>query len=254
MPKADALRSDLSVRHRSGKLFAGGAFWGTALGHFCSNYPFYLMIVWLPFFLVSERHLSMTEMAWEGALFYLIYAIASPILAWIADSWIRAGASPNFVRKVWMGIGQVMIAAGILGCAAASARTSFVCLMVMGAACGFTGPNDLCLCPNPGRARGGRQMDGPTELICQPGRHSRRTLDRLVVDRTGQFWWAFVVAASITLLGGLSWVLLVGSARAGPVAGGELRRVRIVNAGALARLASIYELWFVVSLCILRNA
>jgi hypothetical protein len=30
------------------------------------------------------------------------------------------------------------------------------------------------------------------------------------VDRTGHFWWAFVVAAVITLLGGASWVFLTG--------------------------------------------
>jgi hypothetical protein len=35
-------------------------------------------------------------------------------------------------------------------------------------------------------------------------------LTGLVVDRTGQFWWAFVLAATVTLLGGASWVFLTG--------------------------------------------
>ena len=56
----------------------------------------------------------MREMAREGALFYLMFAIASPILGWIADAWVRAGASPNFVRKLWMGIGHLTIAGGLL--------------------------------------------------------------------------------------------------------------------------------------------
>ena len=47
------------------------------------------MIYLVPFF-VSERHLSMREMAREGALFYLVYAVASPILGWLGDVWIRA--------------------------------------------------------------------------------------------------------------------------------------------------------------------
>ena len=121
------------------------------------------MIVWLPYFLVSERHLSMQEMAREGALFYLMYAIASPILGWMADAWIRAGASPNFVRKLWMGIGHMTIAAGLLGCAAASARTSFVCLMVMGFACGFTGPTIYVFAQTLAGAGGGREMDRAAE-------------------------------------------------------------------------------------------
>ncbi len=186
------------------------AFWGTAAGHFCSNYPFYLMIVWLPFFLVSERHLSMQQMAREGALFYLAYAIASPILAWIADAWVRAGASPNFVRKLWMGIGHVTIAAGLLGCAAASARTSFVSLMVIGMAAGFTGPTIYVFAQTlAGPAVAGR-WTGLQNAIGNLAGVVVAPLTGLVVDRTGQFWWAFVVAAGVTLLGGLSWVLLVG--------------------------------------------
>jgi MFS family permease len=186
------------------------AFWGTALGHFCSNYPLYLMIVWLPFFLVSERHLSMREMAWEGALFYLMFAVASPVLAWIADRWIRAGASPNFVRKLWMGIGHVLIAAGLLGCAAASARTSFACLMVVGGACGFNGPTIYVFAQTlAGPAVAGR-WTGLQNAIGNLSGVIVAPLTGLVVDRTGQFWWAFVLAAAVTLLGGASWVFLTG--------------------------------------------
>lgn len=193
-----------------GEILRRRAFWGAALGHFCSNYPFYLMIVWLPFFLVSERHLSMREMALEGALFYLMYAIASPILGWIADSWVRAGASPNFVRKLWMGIGHAAIAAGLLGCAAASARTSFVCLMVMGLACGFTGPSIYVFAQTlAGPAVAGR-WTGLQNAIGNLAGVVVAPLTGLVVDRTGQFWWAFVLAAAIALLGGASWVFLTG--------------------------------------------
>ena len=68
----------------------------------------------------------------------------------------------------------------------------------------------LCLCPNPGRAGGGRQVDGAANSFANLAGIVVAPLTGFVVDRTGQFWWAFVVAASVTLLGGLSWVLLVG--------------------------------------------
>jgi hypothetical protein len=32
----------------------------------------------------------------------------------------------------------------------------------------------------------------------------------MVVDRTGHFFWAFVVAATVLLVGSLSWVFVVG--------------------------------------------
>ena len=210
MPKAAPTSERFVCPASVGDILCRRAFWGTALGHFCSNYPFYLMIVWLPYFLVNERHLSMQEMAREGALFYLMYAIASPILGWMADAWIRAGASPNFVRKLWMGIGHIMIAAGLLGCAAASARTSFVCLLVMGFACGFTGPTIYVFAQTlAGPAVAGR-WTGLQNAIGNLAGVAVAPLTGLVVDQTGQFWWAFVLAATVTLLGGASWVFLTG--------------------------------------------
>lgn len=210
MPNAAATSERFVCPASVGEILRRRAFWGTALGHFCSNYPFYLMIVWLPFFLVSERHLSMQQMAWEGALFYLMYAIASPILAWMADGWIRAGASPSFVRKLWMGIGHVLIAAGLLGCAAASARASFVCLMVMGAACGFTGPTIYVFAQTLAGPSVAGRWTGLQNAIGNLAGVVVAPLTGLVVDRTGQFWWAFVLAATVTLLGGASWVFLTG--------------------------------------------
>ena len=210
MPKAAPALERFVCPASVGEILRRRAFWGAALGQFCSNYPFYLMIVWLPFFLVSERHLSMQQMAREGALFYLMYAAASPILAWIADAWVRAGASPNFVRKLWMGIGHMAIASALLGCAAASARTSFVCLMVVGIACGFTGPTIYVFAQTlAGPAVAGR-WTGLQNSFANLAGIVVAPLTGWVVDRTGQFWWAFVVAAIVTLLGGAFWVFLTG--------------------------------------------
>ena len=210
MPKVPVTTERFVCPASVGEIMRRRAFWGAAVGHFCTNYPLYLMIVWLPFFLVSERHLSMQEMAREGALFYFMYAIFSPLLAWIGDAWVRAGASPNFVRKLWMGIGHILIAAGLLGCAAGSARTSFASLMVMGAACGFTGPTIYVFAQTlAGPAVAGR-WTGLQNAIGNLAGVVVAPLTGLVVDRTGQFWWAFVLAATITLLGGASWVFLTG--------------------------------------------
>jgi ACS family D-galactonate transporter-like MFS transporter len=193
-----------------GEILRRRAFWGTALGHFCGNYPLYLMIVWLPYYLVSERHLSMNQMAEEAALFYLIYAITSPILAWIADHFIRTGMSANFVRKLSMAIGHVVVAAGLLGCAAGSDRISFISLMVMGAGCGFAGPNTFVFAQTfAGPAVAGR-WTGLQNCFANLAGVVVAPLTGLVVDRTGQFWWAFVVAAAITLAGGAFWVFLTG--------------------------------------------
>jgi cyanate permease len=37
--------------------------WGASIGHFCTNYPFYLILSWLPLYLVKSHGYSITEMA-----------------------------------------------------------------------------------------------------------------------------------------------------------------------------------------------
>ena len=210
MPKASVVSERFVCPASFGEILRRRAFWGAALGHFCSNYPFYLMIVWLPFYLVSERHFSMQQMAREGALFYLMYATVAPITGWIADSFIRSGASPNIVRKAGMTIGHIIVAAGVLGLAAANARTSFVCLLIMGAGCGFNGPNIYVFAQTlAGPAVAGR-WTGMQNSFANLAGVVVAPLTGLVIDRTGQFWWAFVVTAAVTLLGAASWVFLTG--------------------------------------------
>jgi ACS family D-galactonate transporter-like MFS transporter len=213
MPKAPADLERSVCPASVGEILRRRAFWGAAIGHFCLNYPLYLMIVWLPYYLVTERHLSMKQMAEEGALFYVMSAVASPILAWIADHLVRTGMSANLVRKLSMAIGHIVVAVGLLGCTTGSARTGFIFLMITGAACGFTGPNIFLFAQTfAGPAVAGR-WTGLQNCFANLAGVVVAPLTGLVLDRTGQFWWAFVVAAAITLLGGVSWVFLTGPLR-----------------------------------------
>jgi ACS family D-galactonate transporter-like MFS transporter len=191
-------------------IFHQRAFWGAALGHFCSNYPLYLMIGWLPFYLVRERHYTMQTMAKEGALFYTVFAIVAPIAGWVADAIVRSGARPSIVRRATIGIGHSVIAAGVLGCGADDARLLFVSLMVLGAGYGLVGPNiyvfaqTLAGPPLAGKWTGLQNAFGNLAgVVVAP-------LTGFIVDRTGHFWWAFVVAAIVAALGAISWVVIVG--------------------------------------------
>jgi sugar phosphate permease len=62
------------------------------------------MNIWLPLYLVKERHLSMQQMAAEAALSYLVAAIVAPIAGWASDAYIRGGAEVTLVRKGCMAL------------------------------------------------------------------------------------------------------------------------------------------------------
>ena len=210
MPRAAVTKERFICPATVGEILQRRAFWGAGIGHFCSNYAFYLLILWLPYYLVSERHLSMTQMARETAVFFVIYALGSPVVSWVADSRIRVGASANLVRKSSMAVGHLVVAAGILGLAAANVRTSFVFLIVMAIGSGFIGPNIYVFAQTlAGPAVAGR-WTGLQNCLGNLAGVVVGPLTGWVIDRTGHFWWAFVVAATIVVLGGASWVFLTG--------------------------------------------
>lgn len=185
-------------------------FWATAFGQFCCNYPFYFLIVWLPLYLVRERHFTMQQMAKEAALFYIVYALVSPIAGWTADVFVRDGADITVVRKTCMGVGHALVAAGVLACNAVDLRISFAGLMVMGVGSGFVGPNIYVFA----QTLAGPSMAGKwTGLQTCVGNIAGVVVGPLtgwIVDRTGHFGSAFSVCAGVEVFGGICWVLLVG--------------------------------------------
>ena len=57
----------------------GGLLWGTALGLFSTNYSFYFLLNWLPYYVVRERGFSTGEMASLTGSAYFISALSSII-------------------------------------------------------------------------------------------------------------------------------------------------------------------------------
>jgi len=78
------------------------AFWGVALGHFCSNHAFYFIITWMPMFLVKAGGFTVAQMAGIGAVIYGIYAATTAFAGAASDRRIRAGGSTTLVRKTFI--------------------------------------------------------------------------------------------------------------------------------------------------------
>ena len=67
--------------------------WGSFIGLFCNAYSLYFLIVWLPFYLVRERHFSMDAMAKIGGAVFLTQAVCSALCGRLADCWIAGSLS-----------------------------------------------------------------------------------------------------------------------------------------------------------------
>jgi MFS transporter, ACS family, D-galactonate transporter len=72
---------------------------GICLGFFCFDYYWYVLVTWLPDYLVTVRHLSIMEAGFYTSLAFFTFGIAEPIGGWIADTLIRRGWDESAIRK-----------------------------------------------------------------------------------------------------------------------------------------------------------
>ena len=184
--------------------------WGAALGQFCGNYAVYFVISWLPLYLVKYRGFSMTEMAQISGVIYLVYAASCAVSGRLCDRWIIAGANVTRVRKGAIVAGHVTIAASLLVCAVGNAQTSIVSLMVAGLAFGVNAPALYSIGQTLAGPRAGGKWIGLQNAFANIAGIVAPIITGVVVDKTGQFYWAFVIAGSVALLGSVSWGLMIG--------------------------------------------
>jgi ACS family D-galactonate transporter-like MFS transporter len=184
--------------------------WGASLGHFCVNYVWYFVLSWIPYYLMHERSWSMTQMATIGGSAYLLMALTCMITGWDTDRRIAAGSSPTKVRKSFLATGSGVAAVCIAGCAVASTETSVFLFMLACAAFGLVSPNIYAVAQTlAGPTAAGRWM-GIQNCIGNIAGLIAPFLTGVLVDQTGNFMLAFMVAAAMCVLGGIAWIFGVG--------------------------------------------
>jgi sugar phosphate permease len=184
--------------------------WCASLGHFCSNYVWYFVLSWIPYYLVHERGWSMTQMAQIGGGAYLLMALTTMITGWATDSWIASGASPTRVRKSFLATGAGLGAFCTFGCAMADAKTSVFLFCLACAAFGLVTPNIMAVAQSLAGANAAGRWVGIQNCIATIAGLVAPFLTGVLADRTGNFLLAFMIAAAICALGGIAWVFGVG--------------------------------------------
>ena len=183
--------------------------WGAGLGHFCCNYGFYFVISWLPLYLVKARGFSVIQMAELGGLIYLVYAASSLATGWLSDRWMAAGGSATLVRKTIICSGNVLTALAMLGCMIGSAPIAVASLFVAGLSFGFGSPNIYAIAQTLAGPRAAGKWVGFQNCVGNLAGIVAPIITGLVVDRTGEFTWAFAVAGLVSLTGVLGWGLMI---------------------------------------------
>lgn len=189
--------------------------WCTALGQFCSNYFWYFLITWLPAYLEKDRHFAKDKMAVFGSFAFLLIAAVSVTCGWLADYWISRGGTPTRVRKTFAGTG-LALSTIILPVANVRDETSAMVLLFCAcAAFGIYTPTLFAITQTLAGPLAAGKWTGLQNGFANMAGVVAPVVTGWVVQTTGGFHLAFVLAALIALAGAA--FLTIGVGRIEPV-------------------------------------
>jgi MFS family permease len=184
--------------------------WGALIGHFCGNYFYYLVLAWLPTYLVQEEHLSIRAMSRLTAAVFLLIASTTVLAGWISDRLIARGNSPTAVRLTVVAGGQAM--ASILLALTVVHGHPLIALSLLAVACighgGYASNHWAIAQTLAGPKMAGRWSSLQNGFANFSG-IAAPWLTGLIVQTRGSARLAFAVTGAVALVGAASWIVLV---------------------------------------------
>ncbi|MBZ5544795.1 MAG: MFS transporter [Acidobacteriia bacterium] len=182
---------------------------GICLGFFCFDYYWYLLVTWLPDYLVTVRHLTVLRAGIYSALPFFVFGVSEPIGGWVADQLIRLGWNETRTRK---GIVTLAFLAGLFLIPAShvESATSAIIFVIGASLVGLATGNLIVIlqcCAPPeevGVWTGMENFAGNIGGVLAP------LLTGLLITRTGSYAPAFALAALVLLAGLLAYWFIVG--------------------------------------------
>ena len=185
---------------------------GICFGFFCFDYYWYVLVTWLPDYLVTVRRLSIVLAGFYTSLAFFTFGVAEPIGGWIADRLISRGRDETRTRK---GIVTVSFLMGLLLIAAIRVPDTRVAigLLIGGCLVGLATGNLLvilqCCAPaeQVGVWTGAENFAGNLAGVIAP------LAIGFLIERTGSYVPGFGLGSIVLLVGLLAYWFIVGELR-----------------------------------------
>ena len=182
---------------------------GICLGFFCFDYYWYLLVTWLPDYLVTVRHLTLVRAGFYAALPYFVFGACQPLGGWITDWFIHWGWDETRTRKTML---TVAFLCGLLLIPAARAESPLAALAFLagGSLVGLSTGNMFAIlqcCAPPdevGIWTGFENFAGNIGGILAP------VATGFLIARTGTYLPGFALAAGVLVAGLFAYWLVVG--------------------------------------------
>lgn len=181
---------------------------GIVLGFFCFDYFWYVILTWLPDFLVKGRGIPIEKAGPIAAAIFFVFGIMEPIGGWLADHLIKKGWNETRTRKGiltagWL-MGLFLIPAGFVQ----DEKIAILCVF-LAAGVGLSTGNLLailqCCAPSDkvGTWTGVKNYSGNLGGIMAP------LAMGYLLKQTGSYGYGFAVGAVLLILGLIPYWFIV---------------------------------------------
>jgi len=191
------------------ELLSSRQLWGASLGHFCANYPLYVVLSWLPLYLVKSQGFSIAAMARLGGVVYGLATATCLAGGWLADRWIATGAATSRVRLTMICAVGLAWFASMMVCALGSAPFAIVGLVFSALPMGLAGFNLYTIAQTLAGPRAAGKWMGIQNAIGNLAGIVAPVVTGMLIDWTGRYTLGFLVAGVVGVAGAGSWFLLV---------------------------------------------
>jgi len=194
---------------------------GICVGFFCFDYYWYVLVTWLPDYLVTVRRVSIVRAGIYSSLVFFTFGVSEPIGGWIADCLIRRGWNETWTRK---GIVTLAFISGLLLFPAvhASSTPIAVAFLIGAALVGLSTGNLITILQSCAPAEkvgiwtGAENFSGNLSGILAP------LAVGLLIKRTGSYVPGFELGSIVLLSGILAYWCIVGELIPAATSAGEL--------------------------------
>lgn len=182
---------------------------GVCLGFFAFDYFLYLLLTWLPDYLVQVRHLTLMKAGFYSAMPFVVFTLGEACGGWFGDLLIRRGYDETRTRKL------IVMAAFLCGLllipAVAVENAQLSIALIIGACCaGLAMGNLIAMVQNIAPSCEIAAWAGLQNFAGNVGGILAPLVTGILISRTGSYIPGFVIAAVVLLSGILPYWLLVG--------------------------------------------
>jgi nitrate/nitrite transporter NarK len=181
------------------------------LGHICYGYYWYLLVTWLPAYLVESRHMTLVRAGAYVSIPYMVFTISEPLGGWIADRLTALGYNERRARKAVITVAYL---SSVMLLAAGRTANDAAAVLMIGAASlvGLATGNLYALTASLAREGAVGVWLGCLNFAGNIPGVAAPIVTGVLIERTGSYFPAFVVAVAILLLGLPAYWWMVGEA------------------------------------------